>query len=333
MNALREILANENVDIAAVDDNDRTKNTKLDKEHFKKKMELHEQMAKIGKQLDGLTITERMNWMTYKKEEGNILYQKRNFVEAIKLYMDALTGLKIEEDAGNIERSKIRKEYQIPISLNIAMCTLEQGKPDAAKKVVDNAIMLDPDYYKGYWKLGVIYERTMDFDFAMDNMDMALKLCDLEQDRDKIVARRNVILTKKKKYVIKSNDMYANMFSNGFYEEKSDGYVESLEKKAEKVEQVQARKEARKAAELGWWNRSMDWLWGLCGRKSASSEAEDLRKGESSDLKAKVKSMSENDQMDMLKDMAKNGAGRDAIVSNMKEMCDQVKELRQKKEK
>ena len=77
----------------------------------------------------------------------------------------------------------------------------------------------------------------------------------------------------------------------------------------------------------------MDWIWGLCGRKSSVSETEDLRKEESEDLKAKVKKMSENDQMDMLKDMARDGKGRDAIVSNMKEMCDQVKELRQKKEK
>jgi hypothetical protein len=138
MNALREILENDNVDIASVDPNDRTKNTKLDKEHFKKKMELQEQMAKIGKSLEGLTQTERFNWMTYKKDEANKLYAKKNFVEAIKLYMDALTGLKIEEDANPSERSKIRKEYQIPISLNIAMCTLEQNKPDAAKQVVHN---------------------------------------------------------------------------------------------------------------------------------------------------------------------------------------------------
>jgi hypothetical protein len=77
--------------------------------------------------------------------------------------------------------------------------------------------MLDPDYYKGYWKLAVIYERTLDFDSATDNMDMALKLCDHLEDRDKIILRRNLILAKQKKYLTKSKDMYGGMFGKGFY--------------------------------------------------------------------------------------------------------------------
>ena len=42
--------------------------------------------------------------------------------------------------------------------------------------------------------------------------------------------------------------------------------------------------------------------------------------------------MSEGEQMEMLRGMAREGKGRDAIVSEVKEMCDQVKELRKGKE-
>ena len=48
MNTLKEILANNDVEIAAVDDKDRSKNTKLDKAEFTKKLEFRENMEKIG---------------------------------------------------------------------------------------------------------------------------------------------------------------------------------------------------------------------------------------------------------------------------------------------
>lgn len=48
MNALNEILKNDNVDICAIDPHDQNKHHKLDKAQFSKKMELTEHMGEIG---------------------------------------------------------------------------------------------------------------------------------------------------------------------------------------------------------------------------------------------------------------------------------------------
>jgi hypothetical protein len=85
------------------------------------------------------------------------------------------------------------------------------------------------------------------------------------------------------------------------------------------IDSIKQKKLAKTISEAngqGW----LGWLWGLCGKKTARQESEAL--------KAKVKEMSQEEQMEMLRGMARDGKGRDAIVGNVKEMCDQVKELR-----
>ena len=39
-----------------------------------------------------MSDNERKEWMTNMKETGNELYRQKKFIEAIKIYMDALVG-------------------------------------------------------------------------------------------------------------------------------------------------------------------------------------------------------------------------------------------------
>jgi len=178
---------------------------------------------------------QRSEWMTSMKEKGNDLYRQKKFIEAIKIYMDALVGLKFEED-GKLDkddmsaRRELRVSHQIPITLNIAMCTLEQGFYDKAKQLVNNAIQLEPDYYKGYFKLAVIYLRELNYKDALEEINIALKLCDNLEDRDNIVKRRNEILIKLKKYNEKQKEMYGKMLQKNIYNEKPNEYVEQIQK-------------------------------------------------------------------------------------------------------
>lgn len=86
------------------------------------------------------TPEERTNWVNQKKEEANCLYKQKKFVDAIKIYMDALTGITMNEKSEEDKRS-MKRQYQIPITLNIAMCSLEQGYILKAKQLVHNVFI------------------------------------------------------------------------------------------------------------------------------------------------------------------------------------------------
>jgi len=65
---------------------------------------------------------------------------------------------------------------------------------------------------------------------ALEEINIALKLCDNLEDRDNIVKRRNEIVIKLNKYNEKQKEMYGNMLQKNIYNEKPDEYVEQIEK-------------------------------------------------------------------------------------------------------
>lgn len=129
-----------------------------------------------------------------------------------KMYQNAMPFLELAgfvTDQGNedilnkkglclIHLGKLKKAEEIFIRLydknrehygynhNLALLYFHQRKPDKAKFYAKNVISLNKEFNKGHFLLGLIYEKEMNFDQAIEEITYALENTDFLPDKDQM---------------------------------------------------------------------------------------------------------------------------------------------------
>ncbi len=98
------------------------------------------------------------------KDEGNVLYRKQKFAEAIEVYTKAI-GL---EGITN-------KDLAILYS-NRSAAHLSAGEFDEAKFDAKSCVTLSPMWFRGYYRLAKSYEAAQKYDKGLENYEMSIML-------------------------------------------------------------------------------------------------------------------------------------------------------------
>ena len=100
--------------------------------------------------------------MDERKATADELYKNKEFNKAVEIYLEALMGLNTEQLGDEYVNG-----YKIKVSSNMAMCFVEDRNYIKALSMIEQAVAVDPEYWKSYYKKGVILERTEMYDEAM----------------------------------------------------------------------------------------------------------------------------------------------------------------------
>jgi tetratricopeptide (TPR) repeat protein len=121
------------------------------------------------------------------KQLGNDLFVKRNFVQALEAYSEAILFAPLEKNF-----DKNRSIFYC----NRAACLLELGRNDEAVKDCTQALEFDPNYVKALLRRSKAHEKLDQLEEALADLDAALVLepnmKGLRQDRNTMDARVKV---------------------------------------------------------------------------------------------------------------------------------------------
>ena len=96
--------------------------TSEDDAMFKAKMQ---QMATFAKQeLKNATFEERWKWIEDKKADGNDIYKKQRYDEAIDTYLACLCGFEFGKTISNEKKADVELKLKVPILSNMALCLM-----------------------------------------------------------------------------------------------------------------------------------------------------------------------------------------------------------------
>ena len=87
MEALSELLDNDNIDVAIPDNRGHQQYDKIDKGALKWQLNTKKDLSEIQNMLKDHTFDEWLEWMENKKREGDALYGERRFEDALHIYL------------------------------------------------------------------------------------------------------------------------------------------------------------------------------------------------------------------------------------------------------
>lgn len=255
MDSLLNILDDERVSVASVQKDRRGNNPGLDKEVVKKQLEIKNQMEKVAKKIEGLSPEERKTWVEKQKEKADGLYKEKKFSDSMKEYLEVLMALN-EEMFGK----DVVADYKIKICNNMAMCALESKCPEKAYSLIRQSLNVNPDYWKTYYRLAIVQQRTEQFKDSLDSFNMAESLLGkdplLNTDEKAIMAQLTQIRERKSisqaEHIKKTKEeraLFSSALSKSLYTEKPTVETSQFERRlAEKRIQENSRQKEEKLA-------------------------------------------------------------------------------------
>lgn len=106
------------------------------------------------------------------KERGNHFYKNSNFPSAVGSYEGAI---KLLESSGQVETNADVKNAVVSCSLNLALIYIKQKEFKLAMEISDEALKIDPDSVKAYYRRGQAHngldlrgEAIKDFEVVLD---------------------------------------------------------------------------------------------------------------------------------------------------------------------
>lgn len=186
-----------------------------------------------------LTPQQKVEWAICQRKEGNRLFAKSEYQEAMDVYLTCLVAIdasnetlaKDEYDAGtgenvgdNSMQLQCDTEIKLPVLLNLALCAHKLGMLSKAEKFCNYAIELEPGQQsvKAYFRRGKVRMLMGNYISAESDLDQALYLLDTTVDD--------------------SDDIYGSMQNKdkaAILREKQK--LQQLIKQAEKNQQVQKK--------------------------------------------------------------------------------------------
>ncbi|KAI9554029.1 hypothetical protein GHT06_019301 [Daphnia sinensis] len=133
------------------------------------------------------------------KRKGTAYFEKQNFHLALKCYRRALGWIEDHSYADDEEES-LGQKLRLTLHLDLALVNLKINKPKKTCIHAGEALELDPENPKAFYRLGLAKEKLGDFASARRNLLLAKNIC----PKDPSIARALLALNEKvqkEKYV------------------------------------------------------------------------------------------------------------------------------------
>eukprot|EP00581_Thalassiosira_minuscula_P018672 CAMPEP_0183734132 /NCGR_PEP_ID=MMETSP0737-20130205/42986_1 /TAXON_ID=385413 /ORGANISM="Thalassiosira miniscula, Strain CCMP1093" /LENGTH=361 /DNA_ID=CAMNT_0025967549 /DNA_START=76 /DNA_END=1161 /DNA_ORIENTATION=+ len=174
-------------------------------------------MKQASEMIAGLDPSKRIEWAKNQRREGNTMFAKGDYKEAMDVYLTCLVAIdqtpaphntnistmnEVESDNEPL-RIQIEREIKLPVLLNLALSALKMGMLSKAEKFCNFAIEMDSgkQSMKAHFRRGSIRMLMGHYALAELDLDKALALsnrndCDFLKDAEN---ERDVILREKQK--------------------------------------------------------------------------------------------------------------------------------------
>ena len=175
-----------------------------------------------------LSPVEKIEQSEIMKNKGTHYYKKENYKKAMQFYQKVKKYLEYDTDLEEENKEK-RNTIKLATHLNIAMCQIKLGDYTAAREECDNALELDVNNVKAYFRRATCYFSVHDYESAKDDYEKVLTF----EPGNKAAKNRVLICYQKlKQFKEKEKHIYAGMF-NKFAEQDArnpySGYEDGLE--------------------------------------------------------------------------------------------------------
>jgi len=70
------------------------------------------------------TYEERCQWITHKKNEGNVDFKLKKYETAIDFYLASLCGFDFKKDISAEQKLFVDEQLKIPVLNNLALCLM-----------------------------------------------------------------------------------------------------------------------------------------------------------------------------------------------------------------
>eukprot|EP01127_Copromyxa_protea_P011664 TRINITY_DN2953_c0_g1_i1.p1 TRINITY_DN2953_c0_g1~~TRINITY_DN2953_c0_g1_i1.p1 ORF type:complete len:415 (+),score=153.71 TRINITY_DN2953_c0_g1_i1:80-1246(+) len=158
-----------------------------------------------------LSFEEKRDASIKRKNEGNDLFQKGHYKQAIKKYERSLKSFEYESSKLEGEKKKtVDHEIKLPCYLNIAACNLKLKKTRAALTNANKALEIDSRNVKGLWRQGLALQDDGEWDKAKKSFTTALEVDPENKAVQASLKKLKAIILQ---YEKKQQAAYKNMFA------------------------------------------------------------------------------------------------------------------------
>ncbi|KAI9476350.1 MAG: hypothetical protein EXX96DRAFT_576866 [Benjaminiella poitrasii] len=172
-----------------------------------KKAKLRYEIELLGHWESATSSTERIASAEKKKAEGNELFNKGSWNEALFAYKKGRDYIK---DLWNCEYEELEqcRVLMVALHLNIAACYMKLKQLDYAIEVCKKALDRDPASLKAYYRLGQTYLQLGEYDEGLSYVNVGLQYSTNNAD---LLALKSVLEKKKEQWINDSKKIYRKM--------------------------------------------------------------------------------------------------------------------------
>ncbi|KAI7905871.1 uncharacterized protein BX663DRAFT_558468 [Cokeromyces recurvatus] len=172
-----------------------------------KKAKLRYEIELIGHWESATTAEDRIASAEKKKAEGNELFKKGAWNEALFAYKKGRDYIK---DLWNCEYEQLEqcRYLMVALHLNVAACYLKLKNFEYAIEVCKKALDRDSSNLKAYYRIGQAYLQLGEFDEGLSFVNTGLEMSPINSD---LLSLKSTIEKKKKDWINDSKRIYKKM--------------------------------------------------------------------------------------------------------------------------
>ncbi|CDW76411.1 tpr domain containing protein [Stylonychia lemnae] len=193
---------------------------KMEKDEFLTQTNVQKLGQEVAIELSGKNWEEKYEWVNNQREEGNKIFKKGIYDQAIDTYLKALCGMdfgKQDED----QEERVNKDLKAPILNNIALCLIKQNKFMRSNQMLDQVLKVDPENFKAWTRKVQNFLKIGDTEEAKKTVTDAEKQAVTLEDKALITGLYKEIAQQ----TLKEKNFSKNIFANklgGLYQDKPD---------------------------------------------------------------------------------------------------------------
>ena len=101
----------------------------------RKAADMSAKMRQSAEEVKGQPFSVKLEWSRLRREQGNVIFKRGDWAEAMDVYMTCLVAISNEE--GEVEESE--REISLPVLLNLAQCALNMRAASKCIQFCDHA--------------------------------------------------------------------------------------------------------------------------------------------------------------------------------------------------
>jgi hypothetical protein len=157
------------------------------------------QIATTAQLVSRLKEEEKLEWALETKNEGNELYQKNEYVQAMQKYVECLTASNFGSSAPQTDTKESScpatnsniDELILPVLCNLSACCIQLKEWQKCVLFAEQALKLRPDAIKALYRQGIAYVNIGEYQTAIKNFHLILKLLKKEKKEKELERSRS----------------------------------------------------------------------------------------------------------------------------------------------